>query len=104
AHELGHLSGLTHLDAVGPIGTGLYSGMNPNEFFPVYTGSRNAFETPFDVMASPGSVGSTLMDAAGQTFLGERDAIKLAFNDTGTVLRQQGLSTQSATVLEKPTT
>src|SRR5262249_6620848 len=87
-----------------PIGTGLYSGMDPTKFFPVYTGPRNAVETPFDVMASPDSVGSTLPDAAGQTFLGERDSIKLAFNDTGTVLQQQGLPTQSAIVLGKPAT
>ncbi len=99
AHELGHLSGLTHLDAIGPIGDGIFSGMNPNLFFPAYTGPENAFETPYDVMASPDSVGSTLMDAAGQTYLGERDAIQLAFNDTGTVLEQNNLPTQSTTVL-----
>ena len=45
-------------------------------------------------MASPASVGTTLLDAAGvygPTYIGERDAIKLAFNDTGTVLQQSGL-------------
>jgi hypothetical protein len=104
AHELGHLSGLTHLDALGPIGTGIYSGMDPTKFFPAYTGPENAVSTPYDVMASPDSVGSTLLDAAGQTFLGERDDIQLAFNDTGTVLQQQNLTTQSATVLGKPAT
>ncbi|HJT76626.1 MAG TPA: MBG domain-containing protein, partial [Gemmataceae bacterium] len=104
AHELGHLSGLTHLDAVGPIGAGLYSGMDPKAFFPVYTGPQDATETPFDVMASPASVGSTLLDAAGQTYLGERDAIKLAFNDTGTVLQQADLLTQGITVLDQAVT
>src|SRR5262249_30220810 len=86
-----HLSGLQHQDAFGPIGTGIYSGVDPDLFFPGYTGPRSAGETPDDVMASPASVGSTLLDAAGTTWFGARDAIKLAFNDTGTVLSQQGL-------------
>lgn len=46
-------------------------------------------------MASPGSVGTTLADAAADTTIGERDAIKLAFNDTGTVLNQQDLPRQT---------
>ena len=29
AHELGHLSGLEHADAYGPIGSGIYSGLTP---------------------------------------------------------------------------
>src|ERR1039458_9933721 len=52
-------------------------------------------------MASPASIGTTLLDAAGgngPTYFGERDAIKLAFNDTGTVLRRQDLATQTAAV------
>jgi Ca2+-binding RTX toxin-like protein len=51
----------------------------------------DAYETVEDVMASPDSVGSTLLDAAGQTFFGERDAIALAFDDTGEVQQQQDL-------------
>ena len=46
-------------------------------------------------MASPDAVGSTLLDAAGQTYLGERDAIDLAFNDTGLVEQQQNLTTEN---------
>ncbi len=56
----------------------------------------SALETAQDVMSSPDSVGNTLADAAGvngQTFLGERDLIGLAFNDTGTILRQANLTT-----------
>ncbi len=95
AHELGHLSGLQHQDAIGPIGSGIFSGMDPANFFPAYTGPTDANETPQDIMASPSSVGSTLQDAANGTYLGERDAITLAFNDTGNVLAQQDLATQS---------
>jgi Ca2+-binding RTX toxin-like protein len=96
AHELGHLSGLQHQDAVGPIGSGIYSGMDPSQFYPFFTGPENAYETPSDIMASPDSVGSTLADAAGPTYLGERDLVNLAFNDSGIVLAQQNLATGQA--------
>ena len=36
AHELGHLVGLQHQDALGPIGTGIDSGINPDSFYPAY--------------------------------------------------------------------
>jgi large repetitive protein len=58
----------------------------------------DALTTPNDIMASPDSVGSTLLEAAGATYVGERDAVKLAFNDTGTVLAQQDLPTVSVDV------
>ena len=86
---------MQHQDAFGPIGSSIYSGVNPDEFYPVYSGPTNATETPFDIMSSPASVGTTLLDAAqvyGPTYLGVRDAIKLAFNDSGTVLPQSGLN------------
>jgi hypothetical protein len=46
-------------------------------------------------MASPASVGSTLLQAAQGTSFGARDDIKLAFNDTGTVLSQQALAQEA---------
>jgi Ca2+-binding RTX toxin-like protein len=58
----------------------------------------DAFETPNDIMASPDSVGSTLLDAAGPTFVGERDAVNLAFNDTGAVVQQADLPTAPVSV------
>jgi hypothetical protein len=91
------LSGLQHQDALEPID----SGINPQEFTPTYTGPQTATETPRDVMASPDAVGSTLSDAAGingPTYLGERDAVKLAFNQTGTVLQRQNLPATAAPV------
>src|SRR5262249_49289687 len=63
AHELGHLAGLQHQDALGPIGSGIFSGIDPTLFYPTYTGPRNAAETAQDVMATPDAVGSTLLDA-----------------------------------------
>jgi hypothetical protein len=92
AHELGHLSGLQHQDSFGPIGTGIYAGVNASEFGPTYTGPSGATETPNDIMASPASVGTTLAAAAGHTYFGERDSIKLAFNDSGTTLQQANLT------------
>jgi Ca2+-binding RTX toxin-like protein len=94
AHELGHLVGLEHGDAFGPVGTGIYAGVAPAQFFPVYPGTFGAVDTPSDVMASPASVNSPLIDAAGPTQLGERDALHLAFNDNGTLLRAQDLTGQ----------
>ena len=90
AHELGHLSGLLHEDAFGPIGTGVSPALldNPNldGFVPAYGGPIGAPGTPYDVMASPASVGSSLYDATQVTFFGERDAVKLAFADSGTTV------------------
>jgi Ca2+-binding RTX toxin-like protein len=99
AHELGHLSGLQHQDGFGPIGTGIYSNVKPSEFNPAFPGPQNATETPLDIMASPDSVGTTLANAASQTQIGERDAIKLAFNDTGSLLKQSSLPTEPVNVI-----
>ena len=90
AHELGHLSGLLHEDAFGPIGTGVSTALLDNPsldgFNPAYGGPVGASGTPYDVMASPASVGSSLFDATRVTFFGERDAVKLAFADSGTTV------------------
>ncbi|HUY32931.1 MAG TPA: PKD domain-containing protein [Pirellulales bacterium] len=110
AHELGHLSGLRHSDAMGPIvdangnPAGIYAGVNAGNYYPAYSGPANATETPEHIMASPGSMGTTLLQAAGldssgnptqPTYFGEREAVKLAFNDTGTVVQQADLPTQT---------
>jgi hypothetical protein len=92
AHELGHFSGLEHAASFGPIGTGIYSGVSADKFYPAYTGAFGAVDTPNDVMASPDAVNSPLIDAAGPTQLGERDALHLAFDDSGTLLRSQDLT------------
>ncbi|HWB13177.1 MAG TPA: PKD domain-containing protein [Pirellulales bacterium] len=95
AHELGHQSGLRHTDSFGPIGTGVASTVASGYFPGAQTSDASAPETPADVMASPASVGTTLNQAAQLTYLGERDAIKLAFNDSGVVVNQAGLPTAS---------
>ena len=45
AHELGHLSGLEHADSFGPIGSGIYSGVNPDLYNPPYPGPIDADES-----------------------------------------------------------
>ena len=105
AHELGHQSGLRHTDAFGPIGSGVYSSAASSYSPSLPASGGSAPETPQDIMASPASVGTTLAQAAGldasgnpsqQTYFGERDAIKLAFNDSGAVANQAVLPTLPA--------
>ncbi|MBX9582417.1 MAG: calcium-binding protein, partial [Gemmataceae bacterium] len=83
-HEAGHLSGLRHHDSFGPVGAGVYDPAPTDHVLPPYAGPRDADETPRDLMASPASVGTTLADSLGEVGLGARDAVKLAFADTGT--------------------
>ena len=89
AHELGHISGLEHGDAYGPIGSGIYVGVDPALYNPPYTGPTNANETILHIMASGASVGSTLEDAINDPFFGEREAIALAFGEDGTPTNEQ---------------
>jgi hypothetical protein len=100
AHELGHTLGLQHMDSFGPIGFGVHDlpGVgNPNlppgvpQFLPSYPGPQAAWETTQHIMASPASVGSTLFNAVGSPFFGEREDIKLAFiaAPTGAVVNEQ---------------
>ena len=92
AHELGHLSGLRHGDSFGPIGEGVYANLvsNPNidGFYPTYYGPDAASDTKYHILASPDSVGASLYDAAGVTFFGEREDVKLAFDDSGTTVSE----------------
>ena len=89
AHELGHLSGLEHGDAYGPIGSGIYAGVNPDLYNPPYPGPTDADETILHIMASGASVNATLQDAINDPFFGEREAIALAFGENGSPTNEQ---------------
>jgi Ca2+-binding RTX toxin-like protein len=89
AHELGHLSGLEHGDSYGPIGSGIYVGVNPGLYRPAYAGPTGAGETVEHVMASGASVNATLFDAINSPFFGEREAVKLAFGEDGSPTNEQ---------------
>jgi VCBS repeat-containing protein len=62
---------------------------------PVYFGPANATETPLHIMASPASVGTTIPDALGSTYHGERELIKLAFADASTTVPESTLAPAS---------
>ncbi len=89
AHELGHLSGLEHYDSFGPIGSGIYSGVDPGLYNPPYPGPTDADETIRHIMASGGSVGETLFQAIANPFFGEREAITLAYGEDGSPTNEQ---------------
>jgi hypothetical protein len=89
SHELGHLSGLLHSDTSGPIGNGAHNPPGAGAFRPTYPGPMAAFETTYDIMASPASVGSTLAQTTLNPSFGLRDDIKLAFATDGTVVPEQ---------------
>ena len=89
AHELGHLSGLEHADSFGPIGSGIYAGVNPDLYNPPYPGPIGADESILDIMASGASVNATLEDAINDPFFSERDAIALSFGESGSPTNEE---------------
>ena len=89
AHELGHLSGLTHADAYGPIGSGIYDGVNPDLYSPTYPGPTDAGESILHIMASGASVNATLEDAIDDPFFGERESIALSYGENGSPTNEQ---------------
>ncbi len=99
AHELGHLQGLRHGDSYGPIGLGISNTGVPGNgaYTPVYPGPDNADETTGHLMASPASVGQTLSEANANAFFSERSAVKLSFNERGTVVGEAGGNNSMAT-------
>jgi hypothetical protein len=90
AHVLGHLAGLRHGDSFGPIGSGIYSGLGASQYLPDYPGPELADETPDHIMASPASVGVPNDAFAENLFFSERSATKLAFNEQGSPIAEQG--------------
>jgi hypothetical protein len=79
AHELGHLMGLRHYDAFGPIGSGVHTPPGSGAFNPSFTGLSEAYETFQHLISSPAAVGSDRKNDINQLFFGEREAVKLAY-------------------------
>ncbi len=86
SHELGHLLGLRHHDSMGPIGSGITPALPSSAWLPSYPGPLGGDETNDHIMASPGSVGQPLSAALTPSWLSERAAVKLAFNEMGTFI------------------
>jgi hypothetical protein len=86
AHETGHILGLLHEFSMGPVGFAINNLPGNAAYRPSYPGPDAAWETTMHIMASPASVGSTLLEAAGHPFFGEREAIALAYINDGTVV------------------
>ncbi len=88
SHELAHLAGLRHQDSFGPVGFGIHNPPGPDAYLPTYGGLAAAFETFDHLISSPASVGSTRFSDLNHLFFGEREAIKLTFNESGVVVNE----------------
>jgi Ca2+-binding RTX toxin-like protein len=84
AHELAHLLGMRHADSFGPPGFGIEAPPGSDGYFidPVYPGASAAWETDRHIIETPALTGFTLWDLVAPQFFGERESIKLVYNDT----------------------
>lgn len=90
AHELGHLMGLRHNDAFGPVGSGISPTVPAALYNPTYPGPAAANETNMHIMSSPAATGETLQQAVSNQYFGARSAVKLSmFAYDGQVLSEQ---------------
>ena len=83
-----HLQGLRHRDSFGPIGSGVLPGIEGG-FLPGYAGPTNATEFEDHVLSTP-AFGADINRFTSPVWLSERSAIKLAFNEEGTVTGEAG--------------
>ena len=83
AHELSHLLGLRHADSFGPPGFGIEAPPGRDGYLinPAYVGPAAAWETDRHIIETPALTGFTLWDLVAVQFFGEREAIKLVYND-----------------------
>jgi hypothetical protein len=87
SHELGHLVGLRHGDSYGPIGSGIdLNSTTAATFDPTYPGLTLANETSMHIMESDNTGTPELTT---DQFFSERSAVKLEFNESGTVVAEQ---------------
>jgi hypothetical protein len=94
AHEVGHLVGLRHGDAFGPLGFGIHSPPGALPYVPDYPGPTLASpldETNKHTLATPGATGQTVAEGIADTYFGVREAIRLEFIETGSVVAETGL-------------
>jgi hypothetical protein len=103
AHELAHLFGVRHSDAFGPIGYGVHTPPGDADFSPDLNGPDAAFETFDHLISSPATQGTTRLNDVRALTFGPREAIKLAFDEQGTVeLAEAAAHTTLSTALPFP--
>ncbi len=98
-HELSHLFGVRHQDAFGNPGDGVYQGLLTSRFRPTYFGASSADQTPVHLSASPASVGTTLVHAVGNPYLGPRESLKLVYSESGDPLFEVGDASKVTTAV-----
>ena len=88
AHELGHLIGLRHADAFGPVGFSVNTAPESLGLpaTPAVPGAPAGWETNSAIMATPALTGFTLADLATNHFFSVREAVKLAFNQRAPIV------------------
>ena len=85
SHELGHLVGLRHHDSFGPIGSGIDTGTFPvGDASPEYPGPQSATETRYTIMETD----DLFLEDELDLFFNERSAVRLSFNERGTVVAE----------------
>ncbi|MFO0869119.1 MAG: LamG-like jellyroll fold domain-containing protein [Pirellulales bacterium] len=93
-HETGHLLGLWHVDAIGPIGFGGHLPLYPSLGSPQFSDAPGAFETVNHVLGSPASIGSDRFSDLGSLYFSEREALKLTLatvDPAATTVAEQAL-------------
>lgn len=94
AHELGHAMGLRHHDSFGPINSGI--GVAGDKYDPVYIGPTFATNSSFHVMGLASTVALNADTLTTPSWLSERSAMKLVFNEAGP------LATEVVTMNDSP--
>lgn len=87
SHELGHIVGLRHGTAFGPIGAGISVPPGNARYSPPFPGPPTAFETNDHVMATT-TTGERVDELLTPKHFGERSAVRLAFNERGHVVQE----------------
>lgn len=86
SHELGHLLGLRHGDSFGTIGSGIDSDtIASSDFLPSFMGPQAASETRFHLQETD----AVFIEDTVNQFFSERSAIRLTFNEIGTVIAEE---------------
>jgi Ca2+-binding RTX toxin-like protein len=88
SHELAHTLGVRHADAFGPIGYAVHTPPGSVGYKPSFPGPSAGFESFDHLIGSPATIRSDRFNDLNNLFFGEREAVKLAFNESGVVVAE----------------